>query len=398
MTNSPFLQNVLLVSGRGHESSMGLDLNPIHAVKAVGRAVGNAVGTVTRPLSSANAMIMRNLKKIPIVGPPLKYTVQLGMGTALIDTTDKIAHGKRIDKVAYETVSDHVKAVEGLAPFAALIVGAAGGGSVGSGAEGVAATGNIAAKGPAISDTVVTTAMNEIPPAGREVFKQAFAGISQGAMPTNAQVAEAVKVTNDVLDNKGGSDNLDRVIANFSPDQQKGIRAGLAFGVGKKIQKTKRSAIPHMLPSFINIGRSKAETSAVVKLGAQELRHRPEMQKGFFAALGFLHHKQTPTTVEAMRESLPTNARAGFDMAAALKIGQLAHPLPSSVTPREQMGYYLAKGSVGMKPSARHDILKTVADPTMLKGVRKGLNEDHVSIWKRIWRAIFGVDPIAKTA
>lgn len=381
--SNEWMKNVVMVSGRefGDRSTFGWDPigGTIRSVKRAGRTVGGA-------LLKGKKTAISVVNKIPLVGKPLAAGTELMAGAIGIqlETAARIANGDRIDKAAYNTLKSRVKAVKTAAPFAAAILGGTG---LGSGAEAAIATGNAASKGIAIGPDVLTAARHEL--GNKEAiaaFDQTYNVLVNNAPVSNKAIGSAVALTKTVMGGKANGSALNSLLSGLSSEQQKGVKAGLSLGTGKILQQNTRKLVSSdgFMTTLLAVGKGEIEKDPVTKLAAVELRHKPEIQKGFLKGLGFLAHRATPAALDAARSALTPAERAGFDIAGSIRIGQLVKPQASGESPAKKLGIYLAEGTKGMKPEVRKNILQSVKQPAMLEGVRKGLAEEKGLIEKFI--------------
>jgi len=392
--SNDWMKNVVAVSGREfceERSTFGWDPigGIVRTVKRTGKAIGKAV-------KGGKRTAINVAEKIPIVGKPLAAGTELMTGAIgiQIETAARIASGERVDKAAYNTLKSRVKAAKTAAPYAAAIIG---GGGVGTGAEGPIAAGNAASKGLPIGPEVLKAARHElVSPEAISAFDQTYNALVNKAPVSNPKIGQAVELTKNVVSGKANGSRLDSILLGLSSEQQKGVKSGLAFGTGKNLQSATRKMVtsPSFMTNLMNKGRTEIEKDPVTKLAAVELRHRPEVQKGFLKGVGFLAHKANPAALDAARSALNAEERAGFDVAGSIRVGQITRQLPAKLAPAEKLGTYLAAGTAGMKPDARKNILQSVKDPKMIAGVRKELQNNPHGIIERFFNWLLGKDEL----
>jgi hypothetical protein len=392
--HNEWLTNVVLASGKPYcePTDVGFDLNPVHAIKKVGKTIGKVARKV-------RGTVAGSLKRIPAVGPTLSAAWNLNpIGSALLvtDTVGKVSEGQRVDKAAYGALKERVKDIKTVLPLATTLIGMP---SVGAGAEGAVAAGNAISKTFPIGKPVLDAVRGELgkAPEAVKAFDTAYA-MFQG-LPTadNPTIKNAVAIAKSTIGGKSGA-AFDSTIATLTPDQKKGVKSAVSLCTAQMVQKSTRDQTKNALPAFFKIGNLHKEKDPVLKLAHQELRHKPDVQKGFAVALGILTHKANPTAIIAARDALEPEERKGFDIASSIRVGQLARPLPTGTKPREKLGYYLSKGSEGLKPEARKQILQSVKNPEMLKGVRKGLHENDTNWFHKVVEFFLGKTAIEKAA
>jgi hypothetical protein len=392
--HNDWLTNVVLAAGKPYQepTDVGFDLNPINAVKKVGKAIG-------RTVRKASKTVRGTLEKIPVAGPTLSAAWSLnpvGSAALVVGTAGKIAEGERIDKAAYGALKSRVKDVKTVLPLASALIGMP---SVGAGAEGAIAAGNAISKTMPLGKPALDAVRSEL---GKNSEALAAFDISMAMFegrPTsdNAAIKKAVGIAGETLKGKSGA-AFDAALAPLNSNQKRGVKSAVAFYTAQKVQQGTRTGVKDSLNIFQLLGARQKEKDPVLKLAHQELRFKPESQKGFSTALGLLMHKANPTAVVAARDALTPEQRKGFDMGASIRVGQLSAPLGPDTTPREKLGYYLTRGTEGLKPEARKQIIQSVRDPVMVRGVRKGLNEENKSILDKVIEFIFGKTAIDKAA
>lgn len=396
MSHQDWLSNVVLAAGKPYAepTDIGFSLNPGKAIAGIGRSARRVLKKVHKTTTGA-------LKKIPVVGAPLTAVWNLtpiGATYKVVDLAGKICDGERIDKAVYESFKNHVKDIRTVAPYVLAIVGTP---ALGAGAEALFAGANALAKGMQVAKPVVDGVRQELgkSPAALKAFDTTV-GVFDGVASLGSVdpgITKAVGIMKGTMEGKAGT-GLDAVLAAMPKDEAKGVKTALTMLATRKIQEGTRKASALSVPMFFKAGNLAKEKDSVLKLAHQELRHKPEVQKGFNVAVGLLSYKANPTAIIAARDALEPEQRKGFDIGSSIRVGQLSQPLPPSTPPREKLGYYLTKGSEGLKPEARKQILQSVKDPVMVKGVRKGLKESDKTLWQHIVEFVMGKSAIEKAA
>lgn len=408
MTTSPWLKNVVLVAGKPLSSA---DVGGIFddIVKAPGRVVKSVSKTVGRTATSlSRGQIGRALTKdfapgvsgsinetskalrsVPAIGSALDFSFKASpMGrfgsVEMLRGAAKIASGEKVNRVVYDGFKEKLKGTQEVLPFVSAIIGMPG---VGKGAEATVASGNAVSKGLPIGDKTLVAIKSALPPEARAGFDAAFNSLTGGAI-TGKNISAGAQLIRDVVAGKKDGVNMDTILANLPPKEKQGVKLGYTVGLAKTLQAKTREGIRDAGGNFLAEGQQLSEKNTVLKLAAQELRFNRDVQEGFYKAVGFLSHKANPTAVDTMRDTLSANGKKGFDIAASIRIGQVAHP--TSGTPRERVGYYLTKGSLGMNPTNREALLKNIKTPEMLKGVRVALNEDRPGVISRFLAWLMG--------
>jgi len=150
----------------GNDFEFGFNL-----FKSVGKFASNAVkvaakplGVVTKPIQIVTGEVGKVVKKIPIVGGPLKavldssYTVAFGV----VDMSIAIAvDGKRIDKVIMGKLKEELKNFKQVAPYAQMVISVIPG--IGIGVSAALSAGLALAEGQSITEVLKAGLIGAIP-------------------------------------------------------------------------------------------------------------------------------------------------------------------------------------------------------------------------------------------
>jgi hypothetical protein len=424
-----WMTHVMMAAGKtsegdvGCESPFGFDLNPAHALRSISRGVknlGRTVGevgrnlgrgsvsgafhTVTRAASHSSQDVSKGLASVPVIGTGLHAMYQID--TAPLDFATKVASGKRIDKAAYETMKDQVKAYQDIAPYVQMVVSNVPG--IGQGLSGAIGAANALSKGRPITEALIEAAKGAVPggPIAQAAFSAAVAGIqgkpldevALAALPIDEDqkvlLAKGIAVAKDVAAGKPVSEiAYNQAVAMLPPEAQKAMQVGVALAQGQKLQQIAAEGVQTAIPKLAEVGGIQVLHNPVFKAGAKAVAHDPDMEHGYRVALGFLQHKVNPTALMSVRSMLTGAGKQGFDIAASAKVGQIAKPLPTSIPPEQRFGYYLTHGMHGNKPKANEVMLKTVnKHPAIKHGVVAAMAEikevNKPTLWHKFLQLI----------
>lgn len=148
----------------GYSVAFGFSLGSIgHFVSNAVKTAGREIGHVTKPIQTAAGKVGKAIKKVPIVGAPLKavfdasYHVTFGMVNASIS----IAQGQRIDKALMGQLHDAVNDFKQVGPYAQMVISMVPG--VGQGISAAMSAGLALANGQPIAEALKAGALGAIP-------------------------------------------------------------------------------------------------------------------------------------------------------------------------------------------------------------------------------------------
>ena len=396
---------------------------------SVGNFVSNAVKTAGKPfhsavsgLSKVTGAITKEVGKVPLVGPALHGTIGLTIG-APISIADKVVSGKRIDKVALESLKDSLQNVREVGPYAQTIISIAPG--VGPGVSGVIGAGLAISEGRTLTDSIKQGVLDSVP-GGPIARGLAQAGLSamEGksvkevgieALPvseqTKALIKRAIVITRDVANGKtpdpsavsdillhipGGGDAVvklakanhipvavaaaERSFKILTPEQQKALKIGLSVGHAVELQKV----VHH------SIGKAKIRLSM---FGANTVNKDKELHSigntlkaktGFHVGVAVMQHSGVgPGFLKKLRASLPRGEeRKGFDIALATHIGRVTSPQAKG-PPDLKAGYYAVKGMQGAAKSQVAGMIKSLKQAPGVKAGAK-IAAQELDWWTKV--------------
>lgn len=407
---NPWTRNVLLSAGRTREeTALGWDLNPISAIKSVGKAVSGAVsgaasGTVKlagsgiKTAGKLSGSLGKTIGSLPVVGAPLAITYDLSIG-APIKFASAVASGERIDKAAYNHLKEQVKNVQDVAPYAQTVVSLVPG--IGTGVAAGIAAAHALSKGKPIDEAVIAGVRGAIPggPMAQAAFDVGVAAM-QGkpvdetllqAIPLppdqKKYVVQGVLAAKDIAKGKAVDSSLYERGSNvLPPDARKALQVGVAMAQAKNLQSATAIGARAAIPKLADIGVKAVNLDATLKAG--ELHLTPEVRKGYHVGAGFLKFKANPVALKNIRGHMAPEQKKGFDIALSAHVGRLASPVSTKVPPQQRFGFYVARGSRGAKPKNREAMLKAISThPKMRAGVKVATKKE-VTIWTKFLRLI----------
>ena len=139
-------------------------------LKAVGKFASNAVkvagrgvSCVTKPIQIVTGEVGKVVKKIPIVGGPLKAVFDVSYNAAMgpVNITIAIAEGKRIDKVVMSHLKEELKNFKQVAPYAQMVISIVPG--IGTGVSASLSAGLALAEGQSITEVLKAGAIGAMP-------------------------------------------------------------------------------------------------------------------------------------------------------------------------------------------------------------------------------------------
>lgn len=348
--------------------------------------IANATKTLTHAgigninLANASDALKTGIHKvaeIPILGPIVGVTTPIHF----INAANNFANGQRVDRAALSVLKNKIKDYKDVAPYAASVVSFVP--AVGPGVGAGIAAGAALADGKRWDQIAIEAAKGAIP--GGNIAKAAFdvaVATSQGkpvdqialaALPVNDKVKQAIGAglsltkdlaagkrvdqallnrVNDALNIAGikgraadaiGSsaqlaidlaagkrvdqalmNRLDDAIKLAGPEVAKALQVGTAIGTAKTIQDKVGKALTSSkaLGALAEMGNAALKDNKALQNGLA-LSKNPMFHKGFTVASGIMSGKKvTESQLDAIRSSLDSEAKKGFDAATAYFIGK----------------------------------------------------------------------------
>lgn len=395
-----WIRSISLVSGREcPDASFGFSIpNPIKivtgAVKGAGKAITNpvkAVQGIGRSVKRTSSKIESTLSKVPVAGSMLAAGYRVGSGAGVIEFAADVASGKNVSKSALDNVKKQVGAYSDLAPIIALIPG------VGPALTGAIATADAISKGKAIDKVAIDAVRSQIP-AGvpRSAFDVGMA-TAQGKTPSLSALklnvvnvplfTVGLKAGKDYISGKSKNDDAYINARNMLPSAARtALDKGVAVGLGQVLQAEHKKGAPGLVPILGAAGKEEIGKNPLFSVANLNLSGKTDVQNGMAVAVGLTKLQAVPAAVKAIRDSLTGDEKKGFDLGAAVKIGQAVKPLPANTPAKAKLGAYVAEGVKGAKQNNKVAILKTVADDKEVMGgiakvVKDTKNKDSFLIW-----------------
>lgn len=374
----------------------------------IGKFVGNAVktagkemGKVGKNIQQAGGAIGKAIKKIPVVGAPVRAVLDAGYHsiTAPINLTVDIAKGKRVDKAFMARANEMVKDVKTVAPYAKSVISMVPG--IGTGVAAGLGAGLALAEGQPITKALMEGVFSAVP--GGAVAKQAAIVAATGVeaavrgkkfdtsvitipgIPPEAQKALAIgiKTTADIASGKNvgkaateaAEKALNEGMKYMTPEAKKAFQTGLALQTGRMMQVAKSKALPVAQNKFIQSGIEIAKTVPTVN----EARKLAKSGiKGFDLGQGLMQQRAGVFDVVASRAKLKNPAdKKGFDMALATRIGLVTHAPKPKLSQAALAGRAITNGMRGMvKKENKMAIMKDVVkNPSAAVGAKYAITK-----------------------
>lgn len=360
------------------------------------KAAGKATTTVTSGIASGAGSLGSLAGKIPVVGTPISAVYNAAVTTPF-KVVNGVVSGKRLDKVAYETLQNAVKNAQTLAPYAQAVVSTVPG--VGTGAAGVIGAANALSKGKPISAAIVEGVKGSLPggPVATAAFDVAYAGmqgkpvseVALNAIPLPPEqkklVISGIKAASDIANGKRADEAIVKRALDIAPPQvRQAMQVGMAVAQGEKLQKIAAKAAPSVLGKVNVEGRALVQNNPVLRAGFRTLKGASQ-KSGFVTGTGVMSHKLTPTSFEYIRKALSPAQKKGFDVAVATRVGQTNVTAPRG-NAQQQFGYLVAKGASHASPETKERIIKAVTkSPKARQGVVRAIRkEKNLSVWEKI--------------
>ena len=409
-----------------------------------GHAVGvlpkneKVTGVDWRGIDNVTNSIGNAVKKVPVVGP--LFHGLLGVATQPFSISENILKGERVDHVAVDALKQRIGDIREIAPYAqtvialvpgvgpvassaigaglalaqglpadevaaAAIAGALPGGAVALAAYNVGRTALVQHRVGGVASLVSgigQAAGIPIPPAANAALTgglNALQNMVNGQKPDAALLQAALKAAPDLA--KGIDINTDlgrqniadalvtrgqALIPSLSASQKTAIKnalhVGIAFQHAQNLQALTKKSIATGAPLQHLVQAGQMANDAVTQAARASLQGKGTT--GFDIGAGLMSKKTTPLVVNEVRKPLPPADKHGFDIAAALKVGQVTRPAPPNVSPGIQAGHAIVHGARTASPEKKAAIEATVAStPGMAAGGRLALAE--ISKANREW-------------
>jgi hypothetical protein len=348
---------------QGDDVQFGFNL-----IKSVGKFASNAVkvagreiGHVTKPIQVVTGQVSKVVKKIPIVGGPLKavfdstYTATFG----IVDMSIAVAiEGKRIDKVVMGKLKEELKNFKQVAPYAQMVISVVPG--IGSGVSAALSAGLALAEGQSITEVLKAGLIGALP--GGPLVKAAVTM----SVETIQHVAKGEKVDLKTLSNTAAgvaSSALGIPIA-----AKNALMAGvsIAGGIasGKTIDKAMTDGAIKALPVSDAIKRTMTEATAL----SLDLAHGKRLDYAVTARITGVMKALPPSNPlhDSVKTALAAAQKAGGKkgeelLHAALNSGVSdvllsagAKPLPLDVQKTLKSGIALGAGAVAQGVRKKH--------------------------------------------
>lgn len=151
-------------------------------------------------------------------------------------------------------------------------------------------------------------------------------------------------------------------------DAQKAVKAGIGVGSGVVYQAHRQIHITKASGKLTESGIQLSKTSPLFA-EARKLAAAKNATKGFDHATGLLQQRVGIGDIAHVRNNLSATDKLGFDMAAAVRVGAVAHPKPPTLSPAAHAGSAITLGMQSYVPERKAAIMTTVqANPSAAVG------------------------------
>jgi hypothetical protein len=231
-----------------------------------------------------------------------------------------------------------------------------------------------------------------------------------GMLPTDAPLRNSLKSGVDAVRGVAQGKNAEHVLmsalhsgiadqllstatAGMPKPLKDGLKTGIALGAGGIMQDHRALQLTKAIPGkLVETGVQTAKTSPLFA-EARKIAASKNGTKGFDIATGLLSHQAGVFDVSTVRNALVSPAdKMGFDMAAATRIGAVAHPKPPTLSAAAHAGHAITLGMQTYVPDRKAAIMTTLqAHPSAAAGATaavKQVAEQRDSVVEKILKAL----------
>ncbi len=383
-----------------------------HFFSNAAKVAGKEIGHVSSGIQAAGGAIDHAIQKVPVVGAPLHTVLSASYHTlrAPVDLTIDVAiRGKRIDRAVLGKLHEQVSDLKAEAPYAQMVCSVVPG--VGSGVSAAIGAASALANGQPIDKALLAAVISAVPggPLAQTAASAAAAGVEAavhgqkldvasvtGTLVNSLPIPAAAKnaltagihMTGDLAAGKPVSasvaDTLVRQgLSALPPAVRDAFHTGLATSAAQALQAVRAAHLQGIQGKLIESGIQLGKSLPVV---GEARRLVGPGTRGFDLAHGLVSQRAQLFDILRTRHSLSSpHDLKGFDMALATRIGLVAHPPDSRLSPAAQAGRAIAHGTHGMLAHEnRAEILAALhAHPSASVGAR--VAETHIVAQHVIW-------------
>jgi hypothetical protein len=372
-------------------------------------------GVDWRGIDNVTNSIGDAVKKVPVVGQ--LFHGLLGIATQPFSISENILKGNRVDHVAVAALKQRIADIREVAPYAqtvialvpgigpvassaigaglalaqglpadevamAAVAGAIPGGAVALAAYNVGRTALVQHRVGGVASLVSSigqAAGIPIPPTANAALTgglNVLQSMVNGQKPDAALLQAALKVAPDIAKGidlstvqgqQNAADSLvtrgQQLIPNLPASTKTAIKnalhIGLALQHAQNLQALTAKSVATGAPLQHLAQTGQASSDTVTQAARDSLQGKGTT--GFDIGTGLMAHTTTPLVVKETRKPLPPDDKHGFDVAAALQIGQVTRPAPPNVSSAVQAGHAITHGARTASPEKQAAIAKTVA-------------------------------------
>lgn len=208
-----------------------------------------------------------------------------------------------------------------------------------------------------------------------------------------AQGKDAEHVLMSALQSGVADQLLSHSTAKLPKPLKDGLKTGIALGAGNIMQDARHIQLTKAIPGkLVETGVQMSKASPLFG-EARKIAASKNGSKGFDIATGLLSHQAGVFDLATVRNAIPSPAdKMGFDMAAATRIGAVAHPKPKTLSPAAHAGHAITLGMQSYVPDRKAAIMTTIqAHPSAAAGATaavKQVAEQRDSVLEKILQAL----------
>jgi hypothetical protein len=306
------------------------------------------------------------LGEIPFVGPAFHGVFLIASGPFTF--TDQVLHGERIDRALVNDLSDKIKGVKEVAPYAKTVISFIPG--IGTGAAAAIGAGLALASGTPIDEAVIEGVKDALP--GGDIAKAAFTvtvAAVQGQNIAEATGRAAIRALGlppegekafNVVYRAAQGENIPLAVLDqarsYLPTEEakRAFDVGLAVAHGKKLQNVALEEVARLAPAQLQqvkeVGDQLiAKTPALREAQAFVAKISPVLEPGYRLGAGLMAHRGVnEAIIGTVRSKLNETERRGFDIAVASYKGAVDQRPPIAIArdPKAVAAYVIYKGLV----------------------------------------------------
>jgi hypothetical protein len=174
-----------------------------------------------------------------------------------------------------------------------------------------------------------------------------------------------------------GDELLSMGASQLPPSARNGLKSGIALGTGLINQTHQEHQLTKVIPGKLVESGLQLAKSAPLFTEARKIAASKGGSHGFDMASGLLQQQAGVYHVATVRNMLSNPAdKLGFDMAAAARIGAVAHPKPNTLSPAAHAGHAITLGMQSYVPDRKAAMMQTIqAHPSAAAGAAAAVKQ-----------------------